>query len=190
MIVDGPQKLRVVLSESELSEYDLTFSELDFESEKTKRMLNMLLIRAVRTAGFKPVPGRLTIEAYPMDGGCIICFTVKPMRSAVKVYRRKKPASRVFEFADENQLMDCIARAAALPESKTVKSTLYIFGGRYRLTVRGAADNGPLEALLTEYSVYIARSERILAATGEHGTLITGPDAIGTFGAHLLKLIN
>ena len=147
MISETPERLRVSLNEPELSEFGLTFSMLDYSHQKTKQLLNSLLIKASRSTSFRLTPGKMVIEAFPWgEGGCTIYFTIH--KSSGRVFRKKKEELRLYSFRCLKDLLDCAALSFPLcPES--LESELYKNGEEWILAIWGGST--ALCALLSEF---------------------------------------
>ena len=178
--LENPLRLRVALDQPELLEYGLTFERLDYEKDKTKQLLNALLIKATRTTDFRLYPGRLMIEAFPaQNGGCVIYFTISRERG--RVFRRKS-ADEVFLFASSNDLLDAI-KAAYISRAEHTSSELYRFGDEWRLAVKGISRKA--EAILREFSLSFTADRAFFAETKEHSRLICA-NAIKTIGPYYI----
>ena len=66
--------LKILLTEDELRDFNLTFGALDYNNENTRSALHQLLEKAKRQTGFD-ASGSFIIEALPVDGGCMLLLT-------------------------------------------------------------------------------------------------------------------
>lgn len=70
------EKLKIILSHEDLSEFDIDESELDYASADTRRMFREILRRARRVSGFDTEGHRVLVQLYPSPGGgCEIFVT-------------------------------------------------------------------------------------------------------------------
>lgn len=82
LIPINPQKLKIILSCDDMLLFDITSSELDYSSEKTRKALMCILERAKSETGFDAENHRLYIEVFPsLDGGCEMFLTKRSMLS-------------------------------------------------------------------------------------------------------------
>lgn len=180
MRVENPLRLVVELENSELLEYGLTFSRLDWHRADTKQLLNALLLKATRTTDFRLRPGRLLIEAYPSEGGgCTICFTVKQKG---RVFRLKQNTHRIYHFSLLQSALD--AMALAYISGSGLKSRFYKGDGGWLLAVWGVPEG--VAALLNEFADSETDGISQLWRTEEHCTLICD-NAIAAIGPHFIN---
>ena len=70
-------EMKVVLSEADLDEMQLTFDSFDYENPVAKRAIRDILNRARDEIGFLSSGGRLTLALYPkLGGGCELYATL------------------------------------------------------------------------------------------------------------------
>ena len=75
-IMIGEDKIKVTLTEEDLSEFELCADELDYSNTETKRMFWDVLSRAKARTGFDTDGQRVLVQLYPSkDGGCEIFVT-------------------------------------------------------------------------------------------------------------------
>ena len=178
---EGPLKLRVVLDAPDLLEYGLTFNQLDYSAQRTRKLLNALLIKAAGTTDFHLCPGKLMIEAFPQEGGgCVIYFTIKQHR---KFWQKKENVHQLFSFSDASRLLDA-AKAAYISHAHCRESKLYKADGLWLLDVLGAENS--LTALLCEYADSKQTAKQELYRIAEYGKFICA-DAINAIGTAILS---
>lgn len=79
--------LKIVLSDEELRDMGLSFEKLDYRNLETQRAIQQLLLTAAR----KPVSrhnGDLTVEAIPLENGCLLLLTPTFARRRIRMKRR------------------------------------------------------------------------------------------------------
>ncbi len=110
---NGEEKITVTLSQTDMSDLDITYDEMDYSNIETRRVIWTILDKARKTLG-KAVDtdGKLVIEVAPSeDGGCILHFTSSPF-SDIKCKKRlimKKDAEPIlFCPWDDNSFIDCL----------------------------------------------------------------------------------
>ena len=75
-ILINDSKLKVMMTKSDLSDYDITAEKLDYSNTETKRMFWDVLSRAKSRTGFDTDGQRVLVQLYPSrDGGCEIFVT-------------------------------------------------------------------------------------------------------------------
>ena len=75
-ILIGEDKIKVMLTEEDLEEFDLAADELDYANTETKRMFWDVLSRAKAHTGFDTDGQKVLVQLYPSkEGGCEIFVT-------------------------------------------------------------------------------------------------------------------
>lgn len=75
-ILIGEDKIKVMLTEEDLGEFELSADELDYANTETKRMFWDVLSRAKARTGFDTDGQKVLVQLYPSkDGGCEIFVT-------------------------------------------------------------------------------------------------------------------
>lgn len=75
-ILIGEDKIKVIMSEEDLEEFELSAEELDYANTETKRMFWDVLSRAKARTGFDTDGQKVLVQLYPSkDGGCEIFVT-------------------------------------------------------------------------------------------------------------------
>ena len=75
-ILIGEDKIKITLTDEDLSEFELCADELDYANTETKRMFWDVLSRAKARTGFDTDGQRVLVQLYPSkDGGCEIFVT-------------------------------------------------------------------------------------------------------------------
>jgi hypothetical protein len=96
---DMPGRLKVSLKKEDMQKLSLDLDHLDYNDDRTREVLQMLLRDAGKLAGFSHC-GRLLIEAFPTPSeGCILYFTClekeKPRRLQIV---RNESSPYIFGF--------------------------------------------------------------------------------------------
>lgn len=192
ILLEQEGRLKVTLSREDLLRFDMTYEQLDYANESTRRMMEALLHSAQEVIGFEPGQGRLLIEVFPApEEGCIIYFTKlseTPECSVAHRFRlrhvsRKQPA--VFRFADSGSLLDAIG---ILHDSGQTPpdSSLYTLAGDYRLILfLKEEQQHSTRLLLQEYGREMPVTRAAMAYLREHGTLLCGSNAVEQIGRYL-----
>ena len=109
----GEERISVTLTGTDMTDFDITYDELDYSNIETRRVIWTILDEAKKVLG-KPVniDNRLLIRVSPTDdGGCFLEFTQLPEPCDTKKKRliMKKDSEPVMFCAfDENSFIDCV----------------------------------------------------------------------------------
>lgn len=165
---ESPQRLKIELSGTDLSELGITYDELDYKSERTRSVVHELLHRIGAENEFDP-SGKMIIEIFPRgDDGCTMYFT-SVRESALAVKRRRLHDVSVWEFDSADSLISAMDYFKSI--NRKLKSSLYLHSGKYRL-ILNERPNEACAMALSEFSHRIG--ERYAALfTAEHGKLIS-----------------
>ncbi len=171
---ESPERLKIELDGTDMKDLNVTYDELDYNSDKTRQVMDELLTRIGAEHDFDTGSGRLLIEVFPSDnGGCIIYFTSVRRGAAVARHRSRRSAPSVWEL---NSADDLLRAAAGLKGAGVLKPIgLYRIDGRYRLSV--PFESKREELLLSEFATRINGSGALLY-TAEHGRLLSA-DLLG-----------
>lgn len=177
------EKLLVLLSPVDLQKFELSFNSLDYESYKTRTVLNMLLKKAKEETGFEISQGKLIIEVFnQLDGSVQIIFTtVKTAEN--KRYMIKKFFSRplIYEFENSESVFLAAEHINKLPNLGNLNSWLYLFKDKYRIAIKPSVKSYQLiKTTLLEYGRLVGEGDLSLAYTAEHGRLLSGKNALRT----------
>ncbi|MBQ8849385.1 MAG: adaptor protein MecA [Clostridia bacterium] len=195
-------KLKIILSKSDLAEFDLRADELDYSNTETKRMFWDIIGRAKRSVGFNCDGMRVLVQLYTCrDGGCEMfisslgdacreCYESEALPSSFHcktMYKKDKKYLKegVFCFESLEWLITVCRRLYGIGYSG--ESSAYIGDDRrFYLFLDGldAAEYMPLDeySFICEYG----ESENTDATMGflcEHGKEICHTRAVETLSA-------
>ena len=201
IIMINESKLKVMLSESDLEEFDLEAEELDYGNTETKRMFWDILGRAKRAVGFDTDGTRVLVQLYPSrEGGCEMFITkIGSVCPGCETEAREepilhyKPSHRpcagkgktgAFRFDCLEWLIAVCRRLRGI--GYTGSSEAYIDDGRlYYLFLEGLDPTGylPLDeySFITEYGTQ-ENAESLRLALQERGTCLCQTDAVDRLG--------
>lgn len=117
-------KIRIDLNESDMSRFDITYSELDYSDVKTRRIIWTLLSEAESELGlYFDTKAKLLVEVCqkPSDG-CAVFFTFLKNESASPDNLLKKQNEKlIFKAFDESSFTDALLllKGKKLPNAKT-----------------------------------------------------------------------
>lgn len=84
LILISDEKLKIILSEEDLKEFNIDIETLDYSNVSTKRVFWDILDKAKETAGFDADKSKLYVQVFPSsDGGCEM-FVTKFSQSSYK----------------------------------------------------------------------------------------------------------
>lgn len=193
----GPDKLRVVLTVSDLSRYELDYASISSDNLATKRMVSDILTQAKTKTGFRYKNSKLLVEVVPgKNSGCVLYLTKTPSSSADKpgeenLSRTPKTGAAqsayILSCACLDDTIDAIERFVGFPDIPLKQSSLYSLGGRYHLLfspVMPGLDRHRLLSLLSELSEYgkADTADPVSEAfVREHGSAISSGRAVESF---------
>lgn len=185
MKIEAPQENKIIveLTTDDMSELDITYERMDYSNIETRRVIWTLLDRARQTLGRDIDPsGKMLIEALPKpSGGCVIYFTVLDdgIRAAGRrnVFQIRKEHILSFDFDTVDTLTSC-AEAVNVSGETLPKSSLYEWGGKYRLIVSSDCQQQRLKLLFSEFCSDCGSGNLNAEFTKEHWRLLAEDDAI------------
>ena len=193
-ILINDSKLKVMMTKSDLSDYDITAEKLDYSNTETKRILWDIIGRVKKSSGFCCDGYRVLVQLYASrDGGCEI-FISKLGASPYKdiqdtVSLTYKPISKnvsdefrdgIFGF-DSLEWLLCVCRRLS-DIGYSGESTAYISDDRrFYLMLSELDDSGyfPVDeySFISEYGSS-ENTEVTLRYLSEHGKAIRVGDAV------------
>ena len=108
---NGEEKISVTLSKTDMTDFDITYDEMDYSNIETRRVIWTILDEAKKVLG-KPIniDNRLLIQVSPADdGGCFLQFTQLPEAPDTKKKRlimKKDAEPFLFRAFDRNAFID------------------------------------------------------------------------------------
>ena len=166
---ESPERLKIELDGADMKDLDVTYDELDYNSDKTRQVMDELLTRIGAEHNFDTGSSRLLIEVFPSDnGGCVIYFTSVRRGTAVARHKSRKSAPSVWELRSADDLLRAVAGLKGAGVLKPIR--LYRLENRYRISV--PFESKREELLLSEFATRINGSGALLY-TDEHGSLLS-----------------
>lgn len=128
---------RILMSDRELTRFGVSFSALQEGDSHTETAIRRILT-AVCAKAEMPTGTVLTVEAAPVDGGCLLLITPHMQGS---VY--------IFSLEDAGALLSMAAGIRRLqPDDEVASSSLYVMDGGYRLLLYGTPTPDHLAQLM------------------------------------------
>ena len=173
---ETPERLKIQLTASDLKELGTSYTQLDYASADTRKILDDLLDRIGAKEDFRLTDRRLVIEILPAEkDGCTIYLTL--VTPSVKG-RRLDFNVGVWQFDSADALIDGIRGLVGRTNNKI---SLYLLEGKYRLVLNGERQQSH-RLILSEYGHKIG-GKSVALFTAEHGKLLSG-DIISDFSCH------
>lgn len=173
MISDN--KIKITLKREDMQKLDISYSEFDYSSMNTRRIIWTLLCEAKNSLSMDiDLFSKMMIEVLPeKEEGCTVFFTMLEegtcsAQSKIMIRKNLKPC--IFEFETAEELMAALEGMGSFPADTLNDSELFLMGERYRLIVstmgRGSVC---LPDYFTEFGRYIGEGNTMAAYTKEHG---------------------
>ena len=177
----SPEKLKVTLLPDDLARLGLSYEEIDYQDENTRKALTDLLAEGKAAAGFQPRGAKLYIEVFPSaQGGCVIYYTrLSGGEAFTKGRLLPGPPPIVFAFSDLDTLLQAGAQTFHLYRQRILASALYALGREYRLVIHPLDIGDHLSTnFLGEYGRFVGIGNVLVAYIEEHGELLRQSDAL------------
>jgi len=176
--------VKVVLSSSDMTSFNLTYDEMDYKMPETKRVILQLVEQIKREVSIDLSSGKLFIEAFPYaDGGCILYVNLLEFNSKSKIstkrYKTSFDTPMVFEFNDLNALGDLSSIILLRYSHIILKNSLYLNEDKYYLLIYTYFKmDDQLFHLLNEYGQFYGRGAVISSVVQEHAREIIPSEAL------------
>ena len=187
------QTIKVVLNQTDMDSFDITYEEMDYKDPNTKRVLLELIRRIKEETDMDFNSGKLFVEAFPYsDGGCVLYICTIPV--SAESTPQNRPAQKravfntplVFEFDGLEALGSACKHLFLQYNHIILKSALYLYGQAYRLLIYSyfKLDN-KLIAMVSEYGRYIGKGGIQSAIVREHAKCLLEANAVETISEKL-----
>ncbi len=179
------EKLLISLCDKELEEYNLTYEGLNFSDNRSKRVIEELLIRAESKTGMKLNGKKLMIEAMKYDHGCILLVTVVKHRKR-KIYSIKSRSnSYAFRFTCAEELLSCIEQLYRANE-RNKKSSILFDNHNYYLLLGNSIPSDCFMRITGEYANSVQKGKITCSALKEKCSVLAAENALETVGRAML----
>ena len=162
-------RYRIWLTDADMRRWGLDFETMGAGNAATETAITRLLQSLDRRDG--RMAESVTVEAMPIDGGCLLLFTPKGERVTAMA-----PQPQIYLLDGAGAVL-CLGRAlkgtAHLPPA-----SLYAWGEQYRLIVYPDLYTPRPSRLLSEFGHRVAQGAVAAAFTEEHGTAVTVGNAL------------
>ncbi len=176
----GQNKLKILLNDQDMIQYNISYDQLDYNDSDTKKLVLQLLNVAKSETGFDAAAGKLFIEVFPdVDGGCIFYFTLLTGEKKKGNEKNILINPFIFEFDNINCLSSVVCVLFLQYSHRIYKSSLYLINDRYRLVVYPLSRfDDSLITLAKEYKSFVSDTPISKAYTIEHGKLLIERNAV------------
>lgn len=159
--------LRILISDRELARFGASFSSLREKDPRTQHIIRQIL-SAVCAKVDLPFETILSVEAAPINGGCLLLITPRaaPPARGEDIY--------IFALKDGNALLSLAAgyRQHAVPDEDLLASSLFAWEGGYRLILYCTRLSPAVEAVLGEFAEPAGAGLVQAARIAEHGEAV------------------
>lgn len=184
-------RLLIALSDEDMKSLDISFKELDWTDDYSRKVIKKLLHRAKNETGFSTDENKLMIEAIPQLNGCFVLVTLLAQKSHDNIPRKFykiKNNSRpfIFSFKNSENLICAVERLYNL-QNKFIENKIIKYKNQYFfiLYLNGFISSRLL-AILSEYGVLIGKDLVTAAKINERGKIIAENNAINQLGQYLI----
>lgn len=179
-------KIKVLLSASDMEAFGITYSQLDYANEETRFAINDILTQVKIELGFESAGYRLFVEVFKSDdGGCTFYFTrTKPNIKDKIQNQTDKPLSPniipvTLKFDNLNALCDYSRFISEFVSLPTFGSNLYIMDGIYYLVIFiFKLQYNKFILTANEFSISIYPGKVFYAHVNEHGKKLIEEKAV------------
>ncbi len=171
---DGEEKISVTLTKNDMTDFDITYDEMDYSNIETRRVIWTILDEAKRVLGKSVnIDNRLLIQVSPADdGGCFLQFTQLPEATDTKRKRlimKKEAEPLLFKAFDTNAFIDGVTSIKRLSEN--IKNyELCTYNNRlFAIIIPKLCFSDKICFVLSEYGEISAPSKEKIAEVYEYG---------------------
>lgn len=178
--------VKVVLSNSDMMNFNLTYDEMDYKNPETKRVILTLVERIKKEVQIDISSGKLFIEAFPYaDGGCILYVNLidinNKSRPNAKRYKASFDTPIIYSFNDIDALGHMSKRMLQRYSHIILKNSLYHYKEKYFLFIYTYFKmDEQLSYILNEYGRYYGKGAISSAIIKEHAKEILANEALET----------
>lgn len=180
--------IKVVLSDKDMAEYDLTYEEMDYSDSATRQAILEIMRRVQNKINLGIDHNKLFIEAFPSpEGGCILYVNIVEFEPPEKpTVKAKKELPRydtplIFELENLDAVTAVCKRLATDMQAGIVKSSLFHYEAHYYLLLYTYCRmERKIQFILQEYGDFLGKSTVLAAFFREHSKEISRDDAIST----------
>lgn len=181
--------VRILLTAEDMEHLDLTYDEMDYSNNITKRAVYLILQQIKAQTSLMLDEHRLFIEAFPdSNGGCILYLNLIEKNTGPRPQRERYSfdTPMVFGFETLDILTAVCNRLVREFSHLIVKTELYLYEREYRLLLYTYCKmEERILHLLREYGTYLGKGSVLCAFTKEHARPLLTENAIETIVQYL-----
>lgn len=179
------QTIKIVLTVKDMSDYDLTYEQMDYNDQTTRKAILKIIQKIQGKTGVSVESSKLFIETFPStDGGCIMYINLlTPAEEQSYPQKRKQSFDTplIFEVNTIDTVVDMAKRLFKKQNHLIINSALYLFENRYHLFIYSYCRmEKRIITIAEEYGTYLGKGAVLAAVTREHAKEITSDHAIET----------
>lgn len=171
-------KIKITLKREDMQKLDINYSEFDYSSMNTRRIIWTLLCEAKNSLAVDiDLFSKMMIEVLPeKEEGCIVYFTLLEEdaccgQSKIMIRKNMKPC--IFEFTSVEELMSALEGLGSFPQDTLNDSELFLMERHYRLILNTVGRSTvSLPDYFSEFGSYIGEGNAIASYTREHGKML------------------
>lgn len=173
--------IKIVLTNEDLNKYNITYSELDYKNEKTKKFLSSILKQFENKNKSK-----IFIEAYPTnDNGCLLYINFIDNKLLNK-NDTTFDTPLIFKFSNLEILNKTCNKLFNENLHMIIKSCLYFYNDEYYLSLYSYCRmEENLCYILKEYGTFIGKGSVFSSFLQEHSNQLLPENAIETVHEYL-----
>ncbi len=172
--------IKVILTEDDMSSYDVSFEKLDRSNPETKRLLIELISSIKAEKDVDLSSERLFVEAFPKDdGGCLLYLSMLGNNVKIATDRMTVYNTLICKISSPQALMRICTKICEQYNYIIHNSELYYDNGVYQLILQiYKKTDRKLKNMLSEFCSISGTSELEASVIREHFNCIFPIDAI------------
>ncbi len=162
--------LKIWMTDSDMRRWGLQFESMAASDQATRAAVTKLL-RIARQHEDLPLDGAMTVEAVPVESGCLFVITPQRLRPLLPM-----PSMQIYALNSADDVLQLGAGLRGEERRMLPAASLYRWGEAYRLILYpGFCAGQDLRRLLSEFADKVGEGVAAAAFVEEHGT----PLAVG-----------
>lgn len=165
--------LKIWMTNTDMRRWGLQFDTMTAGDHATRAAVTKLL-HVVRQHENLPLDGAMTVEALPVDGGCLLLITPRRPRPLLPM-----PQMQIYALGGAEDVLQLGVGLAGKDPRALPASSLYGWGEGYRLILYpGFCSLYDTRRLLSEFAEKVGEGAAAAAFVEEHGTPLAVGDAL------------
>ena len=179
------QTIKIVLSLKDMSDYDLTYEQMDYNDLATRKAILKIIQKIQGKTGVSVESSKLFIETFPnTDGGCIMYINLLNPSEELGFPQKERQSfdtPLIFEINNIDLVVAAAKRLFKKQNHLIINSSLYLLGQKYHLLIYSYCRMEKRILRMTEeYGSYLGKGAILAAVTKEHAKEIVSDHAIET----------